>query len=934
MTLDSKIVQLCWLNDYLLVSTLSRCYLCDTVKEQFKQIGHQLRDGLYGACFTKSDNNIRIFCARPGSRLWEVNLEAVVHSTHQFKQQLAVPPFSFISIYEEPNIIGKEQNKTEWSTQSFNFIKLYDLLGRYIFTYKKDGIYILNVDMASILFWTNHFSDIVDAQCIANTIFLWTSNGDLHELVVLPVEKCLLSLYLKKHYSLCVDIICSHFDRLIEEEQLSTLHPLRDFEYPEVDSEKSEVLSNFKEKLKSVSIKGVELSSGIYMVNNTHLSSRLLDDSKLLSTHKHRSLNRCDSEESRKRSHSLPSDLKKNHESNETQSSTFTIASFAQELQASDNLYLEMGLYSSPYLTLASYDILQDSFAELGASFSEKFTESSKQLKEKWQILENKLNFLRTKRPNENNIDHNHLSSNYKEDTLQVEDKEPIVEVRKKKTIEVEIDFSLIIANCDEIQADNGMDVDKVIHLLNTIIDEFFKVSEKLGLDINSSYPCFPFNSMPEKQLVKLKTILKIFFNKENLYKWFNDQSFSLKVENMNWMEKYPPLFRQIFSSEDLKLDFLLSKVLAIFSELLNATTILEIIESFQMPCYYMSFCYIVKYFQNGEVLERNNYSKAKNNQWPLPVYLNTMLLMISLDQLEVFYEMGLKKNIDPFDVAYMMLHLETNKPDSGDKYKEIWLTYIQRVCENDTTCLSNIGVLCLAIKLFVSLNDKFESYCASCWFVLPQQTYKVKFLRLGHLLMEYFWNIFHTEYTRVTDIIQSDEYPYESLLLFERLLNEREYEPLSHICYKNIDSCSHLICNKLKAYVQDIPLDNLRCLLLVFHLISTLCHRIPELWKYLPALQKKSKLRLFDVQHFLQLGMIEEIESNSQILSAEDGQKILNMNASLSKGNCLNCGSKMPSCGSLSWNELALFILRKLDVRTTLKIFSEFPENIQLNKR
>ncbi|XP_065215075.1 uncharacterized protein pink [Planococcus citri] len=937
MTLDSKIIQLCWLSDFLLVSTLSRCYLCDTVKEQFKQIGHQLRDGMYGACFTKNANNIRIFCARPGSRLWEVNLDAVVHSTHQFKQQLAIPPSSFISVYEEPRIIGKEQNKTEWSAQSFNFIKLYDLLGRYIFTYKKDGIYILNVDMANILFWSNFFTDIVDVQCISNNIFLWTAQGDLHELVLLPVEKCLLSLYLKKQYSLCVDVICSHFDRLTQEEPLATLHPLRDFEYPEIDSEKCEIFQNFKQKLKSIPIQGVELSSGIYMVNNAHLSSRLLDDNRLQSTHKHRSLNRCDSEESRQRSHSLPSNLKKTHE-NDTKSSTFTISSFAQDLQASENLYLEMGLYSSPYLTLASYEILQDSFAELGASFSEKFTESSKHLKEKWQLFENKLNSLRNKKPDENNLLRDRLMSQYgdmKGDRTD-DDDEPIVEVRKKKTVQVEFDFSQIIDKCNEIDENSpDVDSDKVINLLNTIIEEFFKVSERLGFDVNSSYSCFPFNSMPDKEVVKLKKVFKTFFAKNNLLDWFDSRSFPLQIDNVNWVEKHPSLLRQIFTADDLKLDYLLSKVLAIFSELLNVSSILEMIKSFELSCYYLSFCYIIKYYQNGDVrLERNNHTKTKNNQWPLPVYLNAMLLMISVDQWEAFYEMGLKNNIDACDVAYMMLHLEANIMDSGDKYKEICLTYIQRLCLKDTSCLKNISIVYLAIKLFVYLNEKFESCCASCWFLLPQQTCRVKFLPLGHLLMAHIWSIFEDQYLSVTHSnVTKQLLPYESLLFFERLVNEREYEPLSNICYKNADKCVHAVCENLKTYVQDISADNLRSLLLLFHLICSLCHRIPELWKYLPSLQRNSKLKLFHVQHFLQLGMIEEIESYFEILTVEDAQKILTMNASLGNGICLNCGSKMPSCGILSWNKLAVFILKRINVRNTLKILSEFSENIQLDK-
>jgi len=51
MQLDSRIIQMDWHYHLLLVSTLSRSYLCDTIHQQYRQIGSQLRDGPYGACF-------------------------------------------------------------------------------------------------------------------------------------------------------------------------------------------------------------------------------------------------------------------------------------------------------------------------------------------------------------------------------------------------------------------------------------------------------------------------------------------------------------------------------------------------------------------------------------------------------------------------------------------------------------------------------------------------------------------------------------------------------------------------------------------------------------------------------------------------------------------------------------------------------------------
>ena len=139
MQLDSSIVQLSFSTPLLLVSTITRCYICDTVQEQYKQIGNKTRDGEYGACFLKrrledetftkigedtnfsikrtfnfipegessitNENQFKIFCARPGSRLWEVTTNAIVIKTHQFKEALAIPPLPVFKMTKPLQVI-------------------------------------------------------------------------------------------------------------------------------------------------------------------------------------------------------------------------------------------------------------------------------------------------------------------------------------------------------------------------------------------------------------------------------------------------------------------------------------------------------------------------------------------------------------------------------------------------------------------------------------------------------------------------------------------------------------------------------------------------------------------------------------------------------------------------------------------------------------
>lgn len=82
----------------------SLCVLSLTVfREKFWRVGNKERDGEYGACFFPQNKGLLVsqppllFCARPGSRIWEANFNGEVLSTHQFKQLLACPPLPLIT---------------------------------------------------------------------------------------------------------------------------------------------------------------------------------------------------------------------------------------------------------------------------------------------------------------------------------------------------------------------------------------------------------------------------------------------------------------------------------------------------------------------------------------------------------------------------------------------------------------------------------------------------------------------------------------------------------------------------------------------------------------------------------------------------------------------------------------------------------------------
>ncbi|XP_017789115.1 PREDICTED: LOW QUALITY PROTEIN: Hermansky-Pudlak syndrome 5 protein homolog [Habropoda laboriosa] len=241
MNLDSAIVQLCFSSPLLLVSTLTRCYICDTVQEQYKQIGNKARNGEFGACFYKTnltenkytlvtqkeeklvsrqgsfnfipegnskvqeENFPQIFCARPGSRLWEVSANGIVIKTHQFKEALAMPPVAICRPNDRKSIYHKQTEQT-WQPQSINFSHLFVVAEKYLFSYTSTGLYIIDPAIATVVLWNNEFSNINLAETIENKIYLMTSDGEFHCLSLSFLDSLILRLYNKKKYNECLEI--------------------------------------------------------------------------------------------------------------------------------------------------------------------------------------------------------------------------------------------------------------------------------------------------------------------------------------------------------------------------------------------------------------------------------------------------------------------------------------------------------------------------------------------------------------------------------------------------------------------------------------------------------------------------------------------------------------------------------------------------------
>ncbi|CAG0893631.1 unnamed protein product [Darwinula stevensoni] len=95
--LDSKVIQVEACGSLLLASTLTRTYMLNLYQKSQWQMGTKLREAECGACFFWPDpchqklqrngrlQNARVFCTRPGSRLWDCDLNGTVRQTHQLR---------------------------------------------------------------------------------------------------------------------------------------------------------------------------------------------------------------------------------------------------------------------------------------------------------------------------------------------------------------------------------------------------------------------------------------------------------------------------------------------------------------------------------------------------------------------------------------------------------------------------------------------------------------------------------------------------------------------------------------------------------------------------------------------------------------------------------------------------------------------------------
>lgn len=185
------------------------------------QIGNTPRDGYYGACFLPAQNKIhlledaKVFCARPGSRLWEVDVEGRVIQTSQYNLAAACPPtatFNSAHMSSSPLVpaieLDSELTPGELKKTPQLLHRLQPIFGRFIFSYNRNGFYIFDPSRTTIVMWNDQIRDIQTVRIVnGSTLIIFTNHGQVFSINCRSLEDGFVDMLAEQQLEDCVRLL-------------------------------------------------------------------------------------------------------------------------------------------------------------------------------------------------------------------------------------------------------------------------------------------------------------------------------------------------------------------------------------------------------------------------------------------------------------------------------------------------------------------------------------------------------------------------------------------------------------------------------------------------------------------------------------------------------------------------------------------------------
>lgn len=701
--LDSKIIQIDSSDDILVISTLTRCYVCDMSKEQFKQIGQKPRDGDFGCCIV-AWNEKKIFSARPGSRIWEVELNGIVKSTHQLKHCLAIPPTLNVGVQDFD--LSKISSKN-WPPQSLNFKKLYKIWENCLLTYTSNSIFIFDMLKISVLLWSDGYSNIQSVKYFGNTIYIWSSNNELIIEKIIPLQHFLINCYGCEDYTKCIVLIEHFYDKIMEAKyNIDELYPLIDIgQKINLPINTNNLISKIK-KTNYLKQQFFKLPSGIYTLRNNYVyvkkNHRLRRSCSLVSIKSNKSIFRS------KSMLNIHINLEKNKNSEQF---SHTDYSKLNEKQAFDQMYVELNFPSIPFVSLSTSDVFHDTLMEIGSNVTNKIAKSSKTLKDT-------LNNLTVNR-NKNDLVPYEISDivSRPEPPLINEDEVDVSNYNLDLEKNEKLNLLPILNVCKKLQNGDELNIDTLQDLVRGVCEVKSNLENVLQLKQTS----FPFRQyLKEKHLNTIKKAVNDSFVTNLVIKWADVHSNTTLAVNKS---DYPEFLTYYLEESDFKRDIELSEFITLFVQVIEIGNIFDFLLSNNLKCSYAIFCKILK-------MNSNNDEKTEE---PLLMYLNSMYVFLKLDQIESFRTLGYKRSIKPIFVFYLLMKFSVHlKSNNQEKCCTIFLSYLSHFDEN---LFYDYNVLCYAVYSFAAISYEIKNVC-KCGF--PLENIDGKYKKLSKILIDY----------------------------------------------------------------------------------------------------------------------------------------------------------------------------------------------------
>lgn len=937
MKLDSAVVQISCYEEYLLISTKTRCYICDTTKEQYKQIGNQLREGFYGATFMKHENVFKIYCARPGSRLWEVDDSGDVVSTHQFKKALAIQSTAVVRLEENELIL---KTRPCWPDQSFNFYYLFGFLDGFLLTFKSDGIYIFDPCNAEVVLWSDHCKDIVMVKSVHDIIYVWTSLGQLYSFVVTPLSKCLIQLYFLGKYKLCTEVLEAFLDQALSDNVMMKVGCLIALPEQYPDIYKNSKLHGYIDKLiKSMKDKQLSnnLDSGIFLIDNKHWKKWKIGMN--VNKSRKKKINRSKSMSDVRKVSKVGSSLKKvNYVSLPdihfalNDSFSFKYQNCPDDFIANSCGYLSSSfMHQIPFLSLTSPDIIQSTIAELGHNVKRKLFNSTKSLQNKLQFIEDKMKFPK-----------GFLDG----DLLNVDCHS--TEMIRENIIFPEMDDSIVFNfSCTENVKDFVFDPTEICQMTEKLDESFneegtfvlFNVLiEKLN-DFNQSLTtnesakkCFPF-----KQMLPLKhiEIIRNLFNRSLEYGWIINYVDNFKALNEKYLEfqEHPLILQEVHKTEDLRNDVIMSNIILFFSEILEPSLILQHLENLKIDCTFFSCSIVLDIFQETAfgffASEKDltlNYAEC-----PLPFLLNMLFLMLRLDQLESACHIATKGCLKVHYISYLVLklsmHLEftgINQKNCIDRCNKLFLNFLMKLKNNKSYSLVEIcdtETIHHIESAFFSINKNSVNKCICGYPLVGCSKYSIKFPVVGELLLKQ--NLTYFNMDESSDCFKNSLYILKGDILKNVLSKKESFssEFSNNKSTINISTCNLDIKNLI---IKTNEKQN------IYSKIISLLQTMPDLislimyycWQNID----------FCLPFIIQFGKVNVLADFIHKGFYEFWHKAFDLNLTLSKGICCFCQRKSENDIKVDWNQLSIQTLKSLGAKETLSLLMRYADAISSN--